>query len=232
MKTVRTRTWAKRLYILFAVTVFSLAVTYIDAFVQPPYFSKIPIKIVFFLALPMLYFLIWREERPHCQALFSFRKKGLKAALLLGAVIFAVILTAYFLLRGVIDLSGVTASLTDGMGITLDNYLYVTLYIAVMNSFLEEFFFRGFGFLTLKRHVPAVIAHLFSPLLFAVYHVGMIADMFDPAVLALILFGLLAGGLIFNWLNERYETLYPSWFAHMAANLAINSVGCLLFLSA
>ena len=52
----------KKLYIILSLIVFSLAVTFIDAVVHPPYFSKIPIKILFFLALPMLFFVIWREE--------------------------------------------------------------------------------------------------------------------------------------------------------------------------
>ena len=52
----------KPLYIMLSVFLFSLAVTFIDAFVHPPYFLKIPIKILFFLALPMLFFVFWREE--------------------------------------------------------------------------------------------------------------------------------------------------------------------------
>ena len=43
--------------IMISVFVFSLAITLIDAFVQPNYFVKIPIKILFFLALPMLFFI-------------------------------------------------------------------------------------------------------------------------------------------------------------------------------
>lgn len=223
------KTQAKRLYILCAVLLFSLAVTYIDAFVHPPYFSKIPIKIIFFLALPMLYFVFWREDRGLCKDLFRFRRSGLFISLMIGAGIYAVILGGYFLFRDVIDFSGVTASLTDGMGITADNFLFVAVYISVMNSFLEEFFFRGFGFLTLERFVPRPAAYLFSPLLFAVYHVGMLIGMFHPAVLALIMFGLVSGGMIFNALNEKFGNLYPSWLAHMSANLAINTIGFLLF---
>ncbi|MBE6657281.1 MAG: CPBP family intramembrane metalloprotease [Ruminococcaceae bacterium] len=223
------RTSAKRRYILCSVLLFSLAVTCIDAFVHPPYFSKIPIKIVFFLALPMLYFIFWREERNACRELFRFRKSGLFISCLIGCGIYAVIVGGYLLTRNIFDFSGVTGSLGEGMGITADNFLYVAVYISVMNSFLEEFFFRGFGFLTLKKFVPTAAAYLISPLLFAVYHVGMIVDMFQPAVLALILFGLVSGGVIFNALNHRFGNLYPSWLAHMAANFAINTVGFLLF---
>ena len=62
----------KRNYILLAVMLFSLAVTFIDAVVHPPYFSKIPIKILFFLALPMLFFAFRREEWSEFKTLFCF----------------------------------------------------------------------------------------------------------------------------------------------------------------
>ena len=219
----------KKIYIILSVLLFSLAVTFIDAVVRPPYFSKIPIKILFFLALPMLFFAFWREEWSEFKALFRFHKKGLLISLLLGIVIFGVILGGYFALRGVIDFSGVTPSLTSGMGITADNFVWVAIYISIMNSFLEEFFFRGFGFITLKKYVSVKFAYFFSPVLFAVYHVGMLVGMFHPAVLALLMFGLIVGGLIFNALNDKLGNIYPSWFVHMAANFAINTIGFILF---
>ena len=219
----------KKIYIILSVLLFSLAVSFIDAVVRPPYFSKIPIKILFFLALPMLFFAFWREEWSEFKALFRFHKKGLLISLLLGIVIFGVILGGYFALRGVIDFSGVTSSLTSGMGITADNFVWVAIYISIMNSFLEEFFFRGFGFITLKKYVSVKFAYFFSPLLFAVYHVGMLVGMFHPAVLALLMFGLIVGGLIFNALNDKLGNIYPSWFVHMAANFAINTIGFILF---
>ena len=219
----------KKIYIILSVLLFSLAVTFIDAVVRPPYFSKIPIKILFFLALPMLFFAFWREEWSEFKALFRFHKKGLLISLLFGIIIFGVILGGYFALRGVIDFSGVTSSLTSGMGITADNFVWVAIYISIMNSFLEEFFFRGFGFITLKKYVGVKFAYFFSPVLFAVYHVGMLVGMFHPAVLALLMFGLIVGGLIFNALNDKLGNIYPSWFVHMAANFAINTIGFILF---
>ena len=224
-----TGTRIKKFYIILSVLIFSLAVTFIDAAVHPPYFSKIPIKILFFLALPMLFFVIHRDEWSEFKALFQFRKKGLFISLFLGLAIFGVILGGYFITRGFIDFSGVTSSLTSGMGITADNFIWVAVYISIMNSFLEEFFFRGFGFITLKKYVNIRFAYLFSPVLFAVYHVGMLVGMFHPAVLTLLMFGLIIGGLIFNALNDKLGNIYPSWFVHMAANFAINTIGFILF---
>ncbi len=120
-------------------------------------------------------------------------------------------------------------SLTEGMGITAGNFLYVSLYISLVNSFLEEFFFRGYGFITLKKYTGRKFAYIFSSSIFAVYHVGMLLGMFYIGVLFLLLLGLMIGGCIFNCLNERNDTIYPSWFVHMFANFGINTVGFILF---
>lgn len=220
---------SRKTSVMLSVLVFSLAITFIDAFVHPNYFAKIPIKIVFFLALPMLFFIRNREAFGEFKSLFVFRKKGLLMALLLGLGVYAVIVGGYFLTRNIIDYSNVTSSLTGGMGITADNFLYVSLYISLMNSFLEEFFFRGYGFITLKKYTTPVVAYLFSSVLFAVYHVGMLVAMFDFGALLLLLFGLILGGCIFNYLNDVNGNIYPSWFVHMFANFAINTVGFILF---
>ena len=44
-----------------------------------------------------------------------------------------------------------------------------------------------------------------------------------------MMFGLIAGGCIFDYLNEKNGNIYSSWFVHMFANFAINTVGMILF---
>ena len=219
----------KNSYFIISVFIFSVIVCLIDAVIQPNYFVKIPIKLIFFLALPLLFFVTNRKELKEFKGLFIFRKSGILKSLLLGIGVYSVILIGYFLTRNIIDYSNVTSNLTDGMGITSDNFIYVSLYISLMNSFLEEFFFRGYGFITLKKYTGRRFAYIFSSLIFAAYHVGMLIGMFDIGTLALLLFGLIVGGCIFNYLNEKNNNIYPSWFVHMFANFAINTVGFILF---
>ncbi len=216
-------------YIIFALLVFSAGITYVDAFVHPTYFLKIPIKILFFLVLPLLYFVFNREAFADFKALFKPKGKGLGLSLLLGLGIYAVITVGYFLTRDFFDFSAVTGTLEAGMGITKDNFLYVALYISVMNSFLEEFFFRGFGFIIMKKYTTRTFAYIFSPVLFAFYHAGMTLGMFDVLLTVIVMLGLVCGGIIFNFLNEKNENIYSSWFTHMFANFAINTVGFVLF---
>lgn len=216
-------------YITASIVIFSIFVSLVDAVIHPDYFLKIPIKIFFFLVLPMVFFLTNKGEFREFRRLFVFKKGGIFKSLLLGAAIYAVIVLGYFLTRDLIDFSNVTSNLTKSMGITASNFIYVSLYISLMNSFLEEFFFRGYGFITLKKYTGRKFAYGFSSLVFAVYHVGMLVGMFHAGALCLLLLGLTAGGCIFNYLNELTGTIYPSWFVHMFANFAINTVGFILF---
>lgn len=216
-------------YIVLSVFTFSILVSLIDAVVHPDYFVKIPIKILFFLVLPMTFFVVNKRDSNEFKKLFALRKTGILMSLFLGIAIYAVIILGYFLTRNIIDFSNVTSSLTAGMGITAGNFIYVSLYISLMNSFLEEFFFRGYGFITLKKYTTRKFAYLFSSLIFAIYHAGMLIGMFHTGALCLLLLGLMIGGCIFNYLNELNHTIYPSWFVHMFANFAINTVGLILF---
>lgn len=219
----------KKDYILISILIFSLFVCLIDAVIKPNYFVKIPIKIVFFLVLPILFFIFNKNDTSEFKKLFVFKKKGFLTSIGLGIAVFAVIMGGYLLTKDLIDYSNVTKSLTESMGITADNFIYVAFYIAIINSFLEEFFFRGYGFITLEKYSSRKFAYLFSSGVFAVYHIGMLVGMFDIGALLLLLAGLAAGGCIFNYLNELNDNIYSSWFVHMFANFAINTVGLILF---
>jgi hypothetical protein len=41
--------------------------------------------------------------------------------------------------------------------------------------------------------------------------------------------GLFVGGLIFDKLNEKNGNILSSWLVHMMANLAINTIGLMMF---
>ncbi|MDN6327265.1 MAG: CPBP family intramembrane metalloprotease, partial [Alkalibacterium sp.] len=196
---------------------------------QLSYLNKSIFKIFLFSIVPMGYFFWYREEWNQLKKLFVLRRSDLKVALLLGAGVFSIIVMAYSILRNFIDLSIIRESLTSNIGVTADNFLYVAIYITLVNSLLEEFFFRGFAFLILKENTGRFFAYVFSALLFALYHVGMTSGWFNWGIYLLAMLGLFAGGCIFNYLNEKSESIYPSWLVHIFANLAINTVGFILF---
>lgn len=222
-----TRQRSSVLLILGASILGCAVMALVDAVWQPGYLIKSGIKLVLFLLLPLICARLNTgvELRP----LFRPDRRALKLAALLGGGVFALILTAYFTIGRFFDLSAITSALTAGVGVTGDNFLFVALYISFVNSLLEEFFFRGFLFLGLLRQTSRPFSYTVSAALFALYHIAMMIGWGSPALIGLILAGLAAGALIFNRLNEASGCIYPSWLVHLCANLAINTIGIMLF---
>lgn len=200
----------------------------VDAILSPPYAVKSAIKLVLFGAIPLLYLAFTKSFDP--KKLFSLKKKHLALILPLAIGIFAVIMIAFFALRNFIDFSSITDSVTADAGVTRDNFIFVALYIALINSFLEEFFFRGFCFFGL-RPLGLPFAYLTSALLFSAYHVAFMDGWLSPVIFALSLVGMAIGGGIFAFLNHKTESLLPSYLVHMASNLATNLIGIIMFYS-
>ena len=203
------------------------AMTLVDGVLRPPYAVKSAVKLALFLLAPLLYG--YAAGKDGYRALFRIQRRALLRVFALGFGVFALILGAYFALRSVFDFSAVTALLGKNAGVTAENFLWVSLYISFVNSLLEEFFFRGFAFLVLRRYAGERFACLFSALSFALYHTAMMLGWFSPPLFLLALAGLAAGGVLFDLLDARAGTIFPSWAVHIFANLAINTVGFILF---
>lgn len=215
----------RTLWVMAAAVLCCGIMALVDGVIRPGYAPKSAIKILVFGLLPLLLTRLDREL-VFVQAL-RFRRKGFALALGLGLGVYGLILGGFFLVRNFFDFSGIAGNLLENAGVSRTNFLYVSLYISLVNSLLEELFFRGFLFLNLKQRSRR-FAYLFSAAAFALYHVAMMIGWFGPLLWLLVMAGLFAGGLIFNWLNEKQESIYPSWLVHMFANFAINTIGFIL----
>ena len=204
--------------IILSVVLLCLAMAFLEAVIQPGYAAKSAIKLLLFAAAVCTIGDVRRW----------FRREGLGMGLLLGGGIFAVILLVFFLFRPFLDLDAIAAGLMGKEGISRENFLWVALYISIVNSLLEELLFRGLGWLQLRKHTSEGFAMIFSTAAFAAYHVAILDGWFTWWVYGLCMLGLFLGGLIFNYLDRR-GSLLPSWLAHAGANLAINTVGLIMF---
>ena len=217
----------RSIILIFAVTIICcLAMAVVDGILRPGYAVKSVIKMAMFMLIPLI---ASRFDRGVLYLpLLRPKNKGLLPAIALGVGIYVVILGGYFLVSPFFDFSKIAGALTTNAGVTKENFLYVSLYISFVNSFLEEFFFRGFVFTNLKQLSGRKLAYIFSATAFSLYHVAMMIGWFSPTLFLLVMVGLAAGGMIFNWLNEKLDTIYCSWLTHMFANFAINTIGFML----
>lgn len=217
----------KAISLIVMVLVGCLAMAYVDAVLRPNYAVKSAVKVALFTLMPLAYSFIHKDIS--LRNLLRVNWKSLKFAIVLGVVVYAFILGAYFLLSPYFDFSKVTASLQNNIGVNKGNFVFVAVYISFANSLLEEFFFRGVSFLTLKKAAGRKIAYSFSALAFSLYHIAIMTSWFSSGLFVLLIAGLFAAGMLFNRLDEKYDNIYVSWLVHMCANFSINTVGFMLF---
>lgn len=202
---------------------------YMDAQHHFSYGERSGIKILLFFVLPVFYALFV----PRFDLFSIFRRtKGddsLKKSLILGFVVYVSLILLYILIRDYIDLSTIESAMAANMMITKENFIVIAIYISFINSLLEEFFFRGFAFLKLKKRIGRVYAYGVSSFAFAVYHFSIIDGWVNPLLTFLGLLGLFLSGVFFNFLNERNDNIYNSYMVHMFANFAINTIGLQMF---
>lgn len=213
--------------IIILVAVACLIMAFVEAVISPAYWIKSLLKLLLFLGFPFALCLC--DKSLSFKALFKANKKSFFYGLLLGIFVYAFILGAYFLLGDYFDFSMVTKSLTNNIGVDKGNFIFIAIYITFINSLLEEFFFRGFAFLSLKNVTNRTFAYISSGLAFSLYHITMMLSWFNIFLFLLLILSLFVAGIFFNWLNEKYNTIYSSWLVHMCANFAINTIGFILF---
>ena len=63
------------LYIILSAVFLSLAVTLVDAFLQPDYVPKVLVKILFFLLLPLFYFSLFLNSLGSAEGAAYFQAK-------------------------------------------------------------------------------------------------------------------------------------------------------------
>ena len=112
----------------------------------------------------------------------------------------------------------------ESLGV-LDHYWVFGMFIALLHSLLEEYYWRWFVFGRLARLVPMGWAHGLGGLAFALHHIVITTQYFSLGWG--LLFGSLVGvgGVIWSLLYTRQRTLAGAWVSHIIVDLGILSLG-------
>jgi len=194
---------------------------------------KILVKGLCFVVFPLIYTLVSKDRffRDSVQAFLKqdHKIKSMKVSLILGTLILVLIVLVYGFIDHMVDQGGMIEEFESKYRISKSNILFYGLYLIFINSFLEEFFFRGFIFLSMKKEGKRLLAYVYSSLLFAVYHIANIQNWMALPIFILAMSGLFVGGLIFNYLDDKANTFINSWFVHICADISIVYIGLKIF---
>lgn len=211
-------------FIMLYVVVCCLLMAFIEIVIEPSYIIKSLIKIGLFFGIP---FIIMRLLKIRIIDNFKINKNEFIKLLKIGVVVFLIGVVCYLVLRNFFDFSKLTKSLLVDQNVSKGQFIFVTLYISFGNSLLEEFFFRLVSFIKFKEYTSKRIAYIFSSFMFSIYHAAMIGMSFPLPLTILSLIGLFILGIGFDYLDEKDNNIYNSWFVHMFCDFVIMLVGFL-----
>ena len=180
-------------------------------------------KIILFVLFPLVCLRISKDIKLRDLFAPAAEKTGLRLSFLCSGGVFALIISAFIILRSFLNQEAITAALSHN-GITAGNFPLVFIYIVLINAVLEEIFFRGMCFYALYRAGYKAYAHIFSSLLFAVYHVAILNNALSVLMFILCISVLAVGGLIFNYFVVKCKNILGSLIVHISANLALNLI--------
>jgi membrane protease YdiL (CAAX protease family) len=185
---------------------------------------------LFQFSLPAAWFLLNRNK---VEIPAGGKGRGWKAGLASGLVIVAMLWLVY---RGLPQGGSLLAGLEAGVRIKLEQVGAVTLprmimlavFLSVIHSFLEEYYWRWFLYGRLRIRIGKTPALLVSSFGFMAHHV-IILHIFlgSDRWLATVMFSLAiaAAGGLWTWLYGRSGSLIGPWISHMLADFGVFWVG-------
>lgn len=220
-------------YIFISSLLVCAALYYVEQGIQGievNYAIKTGVKLLVFLLIPAIYFILTRDKNIYILPTSkSNKKRSLFIGLFSGFIFFIVLMLAYYILQSFIDFKPIISELETKLKITPLNFIFIGIYITLGNSFIEEFFFRGFVFLGIYNAGKTGSAYFYSSFLFAIYHIMIFRNWFSTPLFLLAVFGLFVVGMLFNWMDTKSDNFVNSWIAHILADGAIILIGMKMF---
>ncbi|MBY0523854.1 MAG: CPBP family intramembrane metalloprotease [Gemmataceae bacterium] len=181
-------------------------------------------------AFPVLCVLLLERRLPRPTAP---NLRGLTFGLAFGIAVGAVILALYFLaLRGTSLFRDTPAKIQTKLSeaglLDPTRYIVLAVFISLIHSLMEEYYWRWFVFGTLERLTPWGWALGLSSLGFMAHHVVVLADYFPGRFWSLAIplaLCIAVGGAIWAWLYHKTQSIYAPWISHMLVDAAIMVVG-------
>jgi membrane protease YdiL (CAAX protease family) len=162
---------------------------------------------------------------------------SVKQAILLGLGIGTLAVVsiggAFLFLKPLVNIAGIGENLANEIGITRDVYIFVALWLVLINPLLEEYFWRGFVFMQAYRFFTDPLYKRIvvygTGMLFALHHAVIIQDWFNWWQFGLVIVFLGVAGVIFNMIYVRSGSIISSYIAHLMADAILAAIGFVIF---
>ena len=150
----------------------------------------------------------------------------LRDGILLGAGLGGVIVLLYWIIaRPLVDPSGLQAAAAKSGFDDPATYAWMAVGICLVNALLEEYAFRWFLYGRCRALLGPVAGAVVGALIFTAHHVFVLTAYVGPGLVWLGAFGVFVGGLLWTWLYERKDSVWPAYVSHIVVDVALLGIG-------
>jgi membrane protease YdiL (CAAX protease family) len=107
----------------------------------------------------------------------------------------------------------------------IDHYVAFSLFLALVNAAIEEYYWRWFVFGTLRRLISLRPAAILASLAFASHHVVVVGQYFSLPWTVVMSLAIAAGGYLWCRMVAHQRTLVGAFVSHVLIDLAILWIG-------
>ena len=128
-----------------------------------------------------------------------------------------------------IDEAQIVDKIDAQFGVDTSTVLLVAPFTILLNSLLEEFFYRGFSFgLLVRKNV--LLGHLLPAAAFTIQHLLFIYHWVSLVPFLLAIVGLFGLSLVLQILYARFDTIVAPWIVHAGGDVAMMGIAVKLLL--
>ena len=151
-------------------------------------------------------------------------RRCLSVALWLGGLAVLIFWGVYYFLGDLLlDKAMVAEKIGDQFSVTASTVFMIAPVTIFLNSFLEEFFYRGFAFgLLVKKH--RWLGYLLPAMVFTVQHILFIYHWVTPLPFGMAVVALFVLALVLEKLYEKADSIVAPWLVHAFGDLAMMGI--------
>ena len=184
-----------------------------------------PVFKVLMVAGPILVWLGMGYNGVQIKQAVGLKGTNMLLGLGVGVLMAGVIVGGYYLvLRQRID-PGPMLIKVESLGI-LEYYWVMAVFISLIHSLFEEYYWRGFILSGLSKWVPGTAALvLISGMIFGIHHIFAMLKLFPLMWVGLCVAGTMVAGVIWSWMRVRGKSIWDCYVSHVLADLAVMWIG-------
>jgi len=155
-------------------------------------------------------------------------RKSMGWGIVSGILMSAAILAVFVLFRPFFD-SFAEALKTEAIEVgLLEHYLLFSVFLSLIHSLIEEYYWRWFIFGGLKMRLSPILAGLISSAGFAVHHYIVLGTFLPWWIVVMFGTAVGVGGAVWAFIYHKTGRLSAAWISHLLVDATAMSIGWIM----